>query len=76
MSITSVVTAVQGVNAGITGIRTAPTSIPGKLNTADMPMALVFVGPGAPTRVSDFSSHRRTFYVRVYVKPVSRATKP
>ena len=76
MSISTVITAIQGVNSGITGITTAQTSIPGRLNTADLPMALVFVGPGEPERVSDFSLHFRTFYVRVYVKPIALDSKP
>ena len=76
MSISSVITAIQGVNETITGIRFAPTTIPGKLNTADLPMALCFVGPGEVTRVSDFTLHFRTFYVRVYVKPISLDVKP
>lgn len=76
MSISSVITAIQGVNEGITGIKSAPTTIPGKLNTADLPMALCFVGPGEATRVSDFTLHFRTFYVRVYVKPIAADVKP
>ena len=39
-------------------------------------MALVFVGPGEPERVSDFSLHFRTFYIRVYVKPTALDAKP
>lgn len=76
MTIASVITAIQGVNVGITGIKTAPTTIPGKLNSSALPCALVFVGPGEPERVSDFSLHFRTFYVRVYVKPVAQDIKP
>ena len=76
MTIASVITAVQAINATITGVKSAPTTIPGKLNTADLPMALVFVGPGEPERVSDFSLHFRTFYVRCYVKPVTQDIKP
>lgn len=76
MTIASVITAIQGVNAGIAGVASAPTTIPGRLNTASLPMALVFVGPGAPERVSDFSLHFRTFYVRFYVKPVAQDVKP
>jgi len=76
MTIASVITAIQGVNAGISGIRSAPTSIPGKLNTADLPMMLVLVGEGRPERVSDFSLHFRTYYIRCYVKPVAQDIKP
>lgn len=76
MSIRTVIAAIQGINDDISGVRSAPTAIPGKLNTADLPMALVFVGPGEVTRVADFSLHFRTFYVRVYVKPVSLDVKP
>lgn len=76
MTIASVITAIQGINAGISGIKTAPTTIPGALRSADLPMMLVFVGPGEPERVSDFSLHFRTFWVRCYVKPISQDTKP
>lgn len=76
MSIATVITAIQGVNAGIAGVVSAPTTIPGALRTSDLPEALVFVGPGEPERVSDFSLHSRTFYVRFYVKPVAQGTKP
>jgi hypothetical protein len=76
MTIATVITAVQGVNAGIAGITSAPTTIPGSLNTADLPMMLCFVGPGEPERVSDFSLHFRTFYIRCYVKPISRDIGP
>lgn len=76
MSIATVISAIQGVNIGITGITSAPTAIPGKLNTADLPMALVFVDRGEVTRVSDFTLHFRTFRVAVYVKPVVLDVKP
>lgn len=76
MTIATVITAIQTINAGITGVKTAPVTIPGRLNSADLPMALVFVGPGAPERVSSFSIHFRTFYVRFYVKPISQDIKP
>ena len=76
MSISTTITAIQTVNEGITGITSAPTSIPGRLNTADLPMALCFVGPGYATEVSNFGKHHRTYWVRVYVKPVSQDTKP
>jgi len=76
MSISSVITAIQGVNSGITGITSAPTTIPGKLHVGQLPMALCFVGPGEVTRVSDFTLHFRTFYVRVYVKPIAQDVKP
>ena len=76
MTIATVITAIQTVNSGISGIRNAPTTIPGKLNSADLPMMLVFVGPGEPERVSDFSLHFRTFWIRCYVKPISLDAKP
>jgi len=76
MTIATVIAAIQGVNEGISGIRSAPTAIPGKLNTADLPMMLCFVGPGEPLRVADWSLHRRTFYIRCYVKPVAQDIYP
>lgn len=76
MTIATVIAAIQAVNEDITGIRSAPTTIPGKLNTADLPIMLVFVGPGEPERVSDFSLHFRTFWIRCYVKPIVLDAKP
>jgi len=76
MSIATVIAAIQTINGGISGIRSAPTTIPGKLNTADLPTVLVFVGPGEWERVTDFSLQFRTFYVRFYVKPISQDIKP
>ena len=76
MTISTVITAIQAVNIGITGVKTAPTTVPGKLNSVELPMALVFVGPGEPERVSDFGLHFRTFYVRFYVKPIAQDAKP
>ena len=76
MSISSQITAIQTVNAAITGITSAPTAIPGKLNTASLPIALCFVGPGESTEVSDFGKQHRTFYVRVYVKPITQDIYP
>ena len=76
MTIATQIAAIQAVNAGISGIASAPTAIPGKLNTAQLPMMLVFVGPGRPERVSDFSLHFRDFYIRCYVKPVAQDIYP
>jgi hypothetical protein len=76
MSIATQIAAIQAVNEDIAGIKSAPTTIPGKMHTASLPMALVFVGRGEPERVSDFSLHFRTFYVRVYVKPIAQDIKP
>lgn len=76
MTIATQIAAIQGINAGILGIQTAPTTIPGKINSVELPMALVFVGPGSPERVSDYSLHFRTLYVRVYVKPVAQDIGP
>lgn len=76
MTISTVVAGIQAVNAGIAGVKTAPTTIPGDLHSSKLPCALVFVGPGEPERVSDFSLHFRTYYVRFYVKPIAQGRKP
>ena len=76
MTITSTIEAIQEVNIGILGVASAPVTIPGKINSVALPMALVFVGPGEPERVSDFGLHFRTFYVRVFVKPVAQDIGP
>jgi hypothetical protein len=73
MSISTVITALQAKNAAITGITSAPTAMPAALNTAAMPIALVFPG------VAQWSSAAiglnevvRTYIVRVYVEPVGQ----
>ena len=76
MTIATTIAAIQTVNATIAGVISTPTTIPGALQTALLPEVLVFVGSGRAERVSDFSLHFRTFYVRCYVKPISQDVKP
>jgi len=76
MTIASVITAIQAVNATITGVISTPTAIPGAIHSESLPMVLVFVGRGRPERVSDFSLHFRDYYIRCYVKPISQDVKP
>jgi len=72
-SFATVISAIQTVNAAITGVTSAPTTVPASLNTADLPCAITTVGSlrgyqqavGMP-RVDV------TYEVRVYVAPVAQ----
>ncbi len=63
---------VQSINAGSSGIVSAPTAMPSVLSPVDLPCALTFPGP-AVWNEHAVGLHRqeRTYAVRVYVKPVS-----
>jgi len=66
--------ALQTLNATITGVTSAPANYPGAINTADMPMALVWPGP-AESRAESIGALRRqdrTWVVRVYVDAVNQ----
>jgi len=71
MSAVTVASALQTINATITGITSAPTAMPGALNPADLPMVVVYPGPAEH---SDASMRHlrtdRTWYGWVYVKKV------
>lgn len=71
MSAVTVASALQTINATITGITSAPTTMPGALNPADLPMVLVQPGPAVHTDVSMRHLRTdRTWYGWVYVKKV------
>lgn len=72
-SIASVVTALQTVNAAITGITTAPTVYPPSLNTAQLPAAIVW-----PAEADDmleglgYNVEQRTYRITVYALPIEQ----
>ena len=73
MSASDVASALQTINATITGITTAPTEMPGHLDTAQLPCALAYPGPAEHSDAS-YTHLRsdRTWLIRVYVKPLGQ----
>ena len=73
MSVAATVTGIQTVNAAITGVTSAPTAMPGSLNTADLPLAITIPGPAEwQNNSAGWGFQFRTYFVRVYVKPISQ----
>lgn len=73
MSVTATVSALQTLHATISGIKSAPANVPASLNTADLPMALVW--PAEATwqlAAMGLKRQERTYIVRVYVRPVGQ----
>lgn len=71
MTALTVASALQTINAGITGITSAPTAMPAALNPPDLPMALVYPGPAEHVDASfRHLQTDRTWYGWVYVKKV------
>jgi hypothetical protein len=68
-----VISALQTLNAAITGIASAPTAMPGALNTASLPIVLVFPQQGEWLfEAVGMGTLKRTYAVRVYVEPVGQ----
>ena len=73
MDVSAVIIKLQGLHAAITGITTAPTAMPGALNTADLPCVLVYPGEAKHEKAWDTGKREdRTFLVLVYVKPIGQ----
>ena len=73
MTVAATVTAIQTVNAAVTGMTSAPTAMPSQLTTAVLPLAITIPGPAEWQNNSDgWGFQFRSYYVRVYVKPVSQ----
>lgn len=73
MSISTTLTALQTVHATVTGVKSAPTDMPSALNTAVLPMVLVW--PSAAEwnlQALDLYRRRRDYVVRCYVQPVAQ----
>lgn len=74
MSIPGTRAALQALNLTIEGVKSAPTVYPGALNTADLPLALAWPGPGE-ARAEGFADLRRqdrTWIIRVYVDAINQ----
>jgi len=73
MSVSATVTGIQAVNAAITGVTSAPTTLPSSLNTAMLPCAITIPGPCEWANESDgMGKQFRTYFVRFYVKPIAQ----
>ena len=70
-----VLDAVQTINAGIDRVRSAPTTMPDRLDESLLPCALTYVGVGSHNSIS-FGTRRsqRIYIVRLYVVEVNTGT--
>ncbi len=73
MSVSATVTGIQTVNAAITGVTSAPTTMPASITTASLPLAITLPGPAEWQNNSDgWGFQFRTYLVRFYVCPVGQ----
>jgi len=73
MTILTTVTALQAIHTAISGIKSAPTTMPSNLSTAVLPIALVFPGKADwDMQAIDLKRQDRDYVVRVYVAPISQ----
>lgn len=78
MSTATVVTAFQTLHSGITGVKSAPTELPGSLSTAALPLVFTWPGetvdPGWQPGASGDYIVFRTYVIRCYVKPLQQGS--
>ena len=72
MTITTIVDAMQVINATITGVKTTPTELPGSLETADLPAIIVWPSAGESSQSAGFNMVQRTYLVTGYVMPAEQ----
>ena len=73
MSVAATVTALQTLHATIAGIKSAPTSMPSNLATAQLPIALVWPGEAEwQLAAMGLKRQERTYIVRVFAQPVGQ----
>ena len=69
MTIRTAVEALQAINANITGVASAPVVYPGSLNTASLPLVIVWPGPAEVALEGfGFNMTQRIYRVTCYVK--------
>lgn len=69
----TVIAAIQAVNAGISGVASAPTEVPAALNTAELPLALTVVeGFTGSHQAIGMPRLDVVYLVRVFVKPLAQ----
>lgn len=81
MTISATVTALQAIHAGITGVKSAPTSLPQSIVTSSLPMAFTWPGPTIAlvnthgwTAAPGWYMQHRIYIVRCYVKPIAQGS--
>jgi hypothetical protein len=73
MSVQTTISALQTKHATITGMKSAPTAMPSVLNTADLPMALVWPADAEwSLQAMGLRRQDRLYIVRVFVAPVAQ----
>jgi len=73
VSIATTIAAIQTKNAGVTGIKSAPTAMPSALNTTLLPIALVWPSEARWNLAAmGLRRQEREYIVRVYVKPIGQ----
>ncbi len=73
MTVSTTLTALQTKHAGITGIASAPTAIPGNLDGVKLPVALTWPAEATWDMQSiGLRRQERTYIVRVYVQAVAQ----
>lgn len=73
MGTKAIVEKLQGINALVTGVRSAPVEMPGMLTTELLPCALTYPWRG-PHSVPFYSGRRtdRLYLIRLYVRPIGQ----
>lgn len=74
-TITQIKESLAAVVAGVSGIRQSLAYVPRSLPPGDLPVSVIFTGPGRFTPAVLGRANRletRTFLVRVYVKPIAQ----
>lgn len=73
MSTADTINGFQVLHRTISGVRKAPTKLPGALNTADMPIVLVWPGSGTLTgNTNGRPRHDCDYIVTCFVEPVGQ----
>ena len=73
MTVSTTVTALQTLHAAISGVNSAPTTMPGNLDQVTLPCALVWPGEAEwDFQAISLKRQDRTYIVRVYVQAVAQ----
>ena len=73
MTVTTVIAALQTINAAVTDVDNAPTDYPSSIEAADLPMVITW--PGALVQAEGGQAGKqtwRTYQIILYVKPVGQ----
>ena len=73
MTIATTIAALQTMHASISGVANAPTIYPGSLNTADLPMVIVWPGPAEASLAGlGYNVVQRRYRVACYVDAIEQ----